>query len=67
MSSSTIKSVAYSFCGGFPQPYAFDAVVIEAGKMVLDVHKKFKTREEFFEEVERVIPMFDGENDESRA
>jgi hypothetical protein len=55
---STIKSVAYSFCDGFEQPYALDCVLITNGKLEIDVHGKYETREEFMAAIEGVIPMF---------
>ena len=59
--ASSIKSIAYSFCEGFPQPYALDVVMVDDGKVTLDVHRKFETRDEFFEAMEGVIPMIPQE------
>ena len=56
--SSVIKSVAYSYIDGYRKPFSFDVVCVENGKVTLDIHKKFATKEEFFDEIEGVIPLF---------
>jgi len=55
---SVIKSIAYSFIDEGPKPYSFDAIMIEKGQVTLDVHKRFATREEFFDGILEVIPVF---------
>ncbi len=60
---SVIKSVAYSYIDSGPNPYSFDAICIEHGKVTLDVHQRFATREAFFEGILQVVPVFNEGGD----
>lgn len=55
--SSVLKSVAYSYISGLEKPFSLDAVVVEDGKVMLDIHQKFGSKGEFFRGISEVIPM----------
>ena len=62
--SSVLKSVAYSYISNSDKPFSFDAIAIEDGKVVLDIHRRLATKEEFYSAIEGVIPIFTSETAE---
>jgi hypothetical protein len=61
---TTIKRVHYAYNSEVPiTPYFLDALVIEDGKIIVDVHKQLKTEEEFKDEVLAVVNILDSKED----
>lgn len=61
---SQIARVAYAYNSileteGSPS-YFLDALVMRDGATVVDIHQTYKSREEFFDAIEEIIPVLDG-------
>jgi hypothetical protein len=63
----SIKRVSYSYNSLLDQPYFLDLMVYKDGMTVVDLHKTFGTKEEFDEEINQVIPILEGDNNDSQS
>lgn len=54
-----IKRVSYAFNSLLKTPFFLDVLSVKDGETLVDLHKTFKTKEEFDEEIERVVPLLD--------
>lgn len=63
-----IKRVSYTYnsaleAQGVPA-YFFDCLVCSDGEVVVDRHESFKSRDEFYEAIENVVPLLSKEDEE---
>ena len=56
----SIKRVSYAFNSNLEQPYFLDLYGSVDGQTLIDLHKTFKTYEEFREEIDQVVPILEG-------
>jgi hypothetical protein len=59
-----IKRVSYSYNSLLDEPYFLDVIVSEDSEMKIDIHKTFKTKEEFDQEVEEVVNILQSTTNE---
>lgn len=55
--SNTFKAIAYSYASTESQPFLFDAFCVEDGRVTLDIHQRFVSKEEFLEAIEGAINL----------
>ena len=59
----SIKRVSYAYNSILEDQgldaYWLDALVSEDGEMVVDVHKAFKSKDEFMQEILAIVPMLE--------
>lgn len=62
-----IKRVSYTYNSGLEAQgvpaYFFDCLICRDGETLVDRHESFKTREEFYEALESVVPLVSDEVD----
>lgn len=63
----SIKRVAYGYNSKLEElgqeAYFLDALECEDAEVVVDVHRGFKTKREFLEAIEALVPMIGGSED----
>ena len=64
-----IKRVSYAYNSALEaagqQAYFLDCLVSRDGVSVVDKHEGYKTRDEFYEAIEKIVPVLEGEQDDA--
>lgn len=64
MKSTEIKRVSYTFNSVLEDQglngYFLDCLVSRDGELLVDIHQSYRTREEFYEAMEGVLPLLES-------